>query len=89
MKISVEHSTAYHYDSAVYLEPHTFRLRPRTTSTQRLLAFEIQILPAPVGSTECLDQDGNLSLHAWFEGPTRELNVLSRFSVELLREILP
>lgn len=86
MKISVEHSTIYRYDYAVCLEPHTFRLRPRTNSTQRLLAFEIQIAPEPAGTTDCLDQDGNLALHAWFDGPTRELNVLSRFRVEMLRE---
>ena len=66
MKISVEHSTVYRYDDTVYLEPHTFRLQPRMTSSQRLLAFELQIEPVPVGSTECLDQDGNLGIHAWF-----------------------
>ena len=86
MTISVEHSTVYRYDSAVRLEPHTFRLRPRMTSTQRLLAFELHILPVPARSVECLDQDGNLVLQAWFDTPTQELNVLSRFTVELLRE---
>ena len=86
MRISVDHSTIYHYDDAVYLEPHTFRLRPRMSSSQRLLAFDLQIEPAPAGTTECLDQDGNLSLHAWFDSPTRELNVRTRFDVELLRE---
>lgn len=58
MKLSVEHSTVYRYDYAVILEPHTIRLRPRMTSAQRLLAFEMQILPVPSGTTECLDQDG-------------------------------
>jgi len=64
MTILVHHSTTYHYPNAVQLEPHTFRLRPRMTTTQRLLAFQIQILPAPEGTTECLDQDGNLALRA-------------------------
>jgi transglutaminase-like putative cysteine protease len=86
MTISVEHSTVYRYECAVSLEPHTFRLRPRMTSTQRLLAFELRILPAAKRAVESLDQDGNLALHAWFDGPTRELSVLSRFTVELLRE---
>jgi transglutaminase-like putative cysteine protease len=86
MKISVEHSTIYRYNYAAYLEPHTFRLQPRMTGTQRLLAFDIQIQPSPSGSTEALDQDGNLALHAWFNGPALELNVRTRFTVELLRQ---
>jgi transglutaminase-like putative cysteine protease len=86
MKIAVTHSTVYRYDFPVYLEPHIFRLRPRTNSAQRLLAFDLQIAPMPAGTTECLDQDGTLALNAWFDTPTRELSVLSRFTVEMLRQ---
>jgi transglutaminase-like putative cysteine protease len=86
MKITVTHSTVYRYDFPVVLEPHIFRLRPRTNSAQRLLAFDIQITPIPAGTTECLDQDGTLALNAWFNTPTRELSVLSRFTVEMLRQ---
>jgi transglutaminase-like putative cysteine protease len=85
MKIAVTHRTTYHYDFQVFLEPHIFRLRPRANSAQRLLAFDIEITPIPAGTTECLDQDGNLALNAWFSAPTRELTVESRFSVEMLR----
>jgi transglutaminase-like putative cysteine protease len=85
MKISVNHRTAYRYDFPVYLEPHIFRLRPRANSAQRLLEFDIEITPIPAGTTECLDQDGNLALNAWFNAPTRELAVESRFTVEMLR----
>jgi transglutaminase-like putative cysteine protease len=85
MRISVEHSTVYRYDFPVYLEPHIFRLRPRSNSDQQLLAFDIQIAPKPAGTTECLDQDGNLALNAWFDAPTRELSVMSRFTVAMLR----
>src|SRR5271170_2721066 len=86
MKISVTHSTVYRYDFPVYLEPHIFRLRPRENSAQRLLEFDLQISPAPAGTTECLDQDGTLALNAWFNAPTNELRVESRFTVEMLRE---
>jgi transglutaminase-like putative cysteine protease len=85
MKINVIHSTVYRYDFPVYLEPHIFRLRPRENSAQRLLAFDIQIAPTPAGTTECLDQDGTLALNAWFNAPTSELRVVSRFTVEMLR----
>jgi transglutaminase-like putative cysteine protease len=86
VKISVEHSTVYRYASAVRLEPQTFRLRPRMTNTQRLTAFELRITPTPTGSTECLDQDGNLALNAWFDAYTTEMSVVNRFTVEMLRE---
>ena len=86
MRISVQHSTVYRYDYPVSLEPHIFRLRPRTNSSQRLLTFDLQIAPRPAGTTECLDQDGTLALNAWFNAPTRELSVVSRFTVEMLRE---
>jgi transglutaminase-like putative cysteine protease len=86
MKISVTHSTVYRYDFPVFLEPHIFRLRPRENSAQRLVAFDLQIAPTPAGTTECLDQDGTLALNAWFNAPTTELSVVSRFTVEMLRE---
>jgi transglutaminase-like putative cysteine protease len=85
MKINVTHSTLYRYDFPVYLEPHIFRLRPRENGAQRLLAFDLQIAPTPAGTTECLDQDGTLALNAWFNAPTRELRVVSSFTVEMLR----
>jgi transglutaminase-like putative cysteine protease len=86
MKITVTHSTRYRYDFPVILEPHIFRLRPRMTNAQRLLAFDLQIVPTPAGTTECLDRDGTLALNAWFETPTAELSVVSRFTVEMLRQ---
>lgn len=86
MKITVRHSTRYRYDVPVILEPHIFRLRPRMTNVQRLLAFDLQIMPIPAGTTECLDQDGNLALNAWFNTPTSELTAASLFTVEMLRQ---
>ena len=86
MNISVEHRTTYRYNVPVILEPHIFRLRPRTNSSQRLLTFNLQLNPLPAGTTECLDQDGNLALNAWFNAPTTELSVYSQFTLETLRE---
>ena len=78
------HFTLYRYESPVSLNPHIFRLRPRTNTAQRLVHFEMEITPAPVGSTECLDQDGNLALNAWFDSTTQELSIRTRFEVETL-----
>lgn len=85
MRVFVEHFTNYRYSREVLLDPHTFRLRPRTTTTQRLLDFEIQIFPEPAGMTECLDQDGTLALRAWFTVLTRRLSVRTRFAADLVR----
>jgi transglutaminase-like putative cysteine protease len=70
----------------VHLAPHTFRLRPRTDATQRLGTYDLFITPTPIGRTECLDHDGNVTLHVWFEQTTDELNVESRFCVETFRD---
>ena len=85
MRISVTHSTVYRYASPVYLEPHTIRLRPRDDGAQRLSSFAMEISPLPVGQAECLDQDGNVVVEAWFEGLISELTVRTMFTAETLR----
>jgi transglutaminase-like putative cysteine protease len=86
MRFSVTHTTVYRYDAPVAPEFHTFRLRPRDDAAQRLLRYEIGISPAPAGRCECLDQDGNVVIEAWFETPVEQLEVHSSFEVETLRE---
>jgi transglutaminase-like putative cysteine protease len=86
MRIAVTHSTVYRYANAVFLEPHTFRLRPRLDGSVRLLDYTLDISPAPAGRTEFLDQDGNAAVEAWFSEPLEVLTVRSSFQVETLRE---
>src|SRR5262249_23943829 len=86
MRFSVVHSTSYRYSGPVYLEPPTIRPSPRGYGSQRLLAFPLDITPAPAGRSHSLDQDGNVITHVWFDGLTEELVVSSSFQVETLRE---
>src|ERR1035438_5962569 len=68
-----------------YLEPHIIRLRPREDPSQRLEAWTLDIAPTPLGRSECLDQDGNTVVRAWFDSLTAELSLRSRFTLETLR----
>lgn len=45
----------------------------------------LSIAPAPAGRSECLDQDGNVIVEAWFDGPADSLSIQSAFTVETLR----
>ena len=86
MRIQVHHSTQYLYDSPVFLEPHTFRLRPRDDGAQRLLSYRLDITPVPAGRSDCLDQDGNVAVEAWFDHKLTEWSIESEFAIETLRE---
>ena len=86
MRIAVVHTTRYRYSAPVYLEPHIIRLRPREDASQRLEAWTLDIGPTPSGRTECLDQDGNTVVRAWFDSLTAELSLRSRFTLETLRD---
>lgn len=85
MRISLTHSTVYQYEGPVYLEPQTFRMRPREDGMQRLSRYALEISPAPAGRSECLDQDGNVITEAWFDRPVERLKLDSSFEVETLR----
>ncbi|MCX6629295.1 MAG: transglutaminase family protein [Candidatus Solibacter sp.] len=86
MRIAVVHTTRYRYSSPVYLEPHIIRLRPREDASQRLAQWTLDIAPTPLGRTECLDQDGNTVVRAWFDSVTAELALRSQFTLETLRD---
>lgn len=86
MKITIDHFTTYDYGGPVALEPHTIRLRPRVDGAQRLLAYQLEITPKPLGTAECLDQEGNVVVEAWFGAQlTDSLTVSSRSEVQTLR----
>jgi transglutaminase-like putative cysteine protease len=81
MIFSTIHIIDYKYDKPVSLNPHTIRLKPQTYRTQQLLNFSIEIIPHPIGLTECRDLDGNMEHVAWFNGTTDSLNITVRSKV--------
>lgn len=82
MIFRVEHTTRYTYDKPVFLEPHTFRLRPRSDHRQTLRQFDLRVEPAPMLLSESLDLDGNIVTRAWFSGLTDSFVIASKFEVE-------
>jgi transglutaminase-like putative cysteine protease len=85
MLFKIRHETGYAYSGFVFLEPHIIRLQPRCDSSQRLIRFDLQIEPKPVGLSEYTDQEGNCVANAWFNGLTDSLVVTTTSQVETLR----
>ncbi len=84
MKFQVSHLTKHHYDRAVFLEPHTIRLCPRSDPFQRVHDFKIEVTPQPTKLASVLDPQGNNVYHAWFDDMTPSLTVGVDFGVETL-----
>jgi transglutaminase-like putative cysteine protease len=55
----VRHTTAYSYRKPVDLASHMLHLSPRVLPHQKISDAELQSIPAPVRSTEAVDQFGN------------------------------
>jgi transglutaminase-like putative cysteine protease len=84
MRFDVEHMTTYSYTEPVTLGPQTVRLRPRHDGGFRELGYSLLVDPAPVLRQERLDAEGNLATRMWFEAETRQLRIVSRFTVDTL-----
>lgn len=84
MLFEVTHLTRYTYDRPVVLEPLVVRLRPRSDVFQRLIAFDLAIEPAPEGTSEVMDAQGNATTQAWFLGTASVLTLRSSLTVETL-----
>jgi transglutaminase-like putative cysteine protease len=85
MRFDVEHLTSYSYSEPVILGPQTVRLRPRPDGGFRELGYSLLLDPAPSLRTELLDAAGNLVTRLWFERETRNLGIVSRFTVDTHR----
>lgn len=86
MLFHIDHSTEYRFTRPVFFEPHSFRFQPRSDAAQRVLRYQLEIDPTPVGVTTSLDADGNLVTQAWFEGLHDRMTIHASSEVETLRE---
>jgi len=84
MYFRVSHTMTYRYSRPVFLEPHTLRVRPRPDAFQRLLSHGVTVDPAPAGSAEMLDANGNIVTQLWFNDETDRLAITAKSEVETL-----
>ncbi len=75
MRIEIIHETEYTYASAVFLEPHYFRFKPRHTPYAELSSFSLQISPEPMGISEQIDAENNTVHFSWYEGMHDKLSI--------------
>jgi transglutaminase-like putative cysteine protease len=86
MFFEIHHTTRYTYPAPVALDPHVFRLRPRSDGTQNLLEYQFHLEPNPVGISHLVDVDGHAAVEAWFAGTTDHLTITSRSVVRTFRD---
>jgi transglutaminase-like putative cysteine protease len=86
MLFTIEHTTEYRFNRPVFFEPHQLRLQPRTDGAQRLVRFDLQIEPTPVGLTHAFDTEGNVVALAWFNDLHDRMVLRAISEVETLRE---
>lgn len=84
MNYTIQHTTRYRYSAPVFLEPHILRFRPRTDARQRVLAWRMDIDPAPAARAELIEAEGGLATQAWFSGTLQQLDIRTECEVELI-----
>ena len=86
MIFTIQHTTEYRFTRPVFFEPHQLRFQPRGDAAQRLIRYDLEIDPAPVGITQALDTNGNIVGMAWFDDLHDHMALRATSEVETLRE---
>src|SRR5262245_51392887 len=85
MLFTIDHTTEYRFTRPVFFEPHQLRLQPRSDGGQRVIQFDLQIEPTPIGVSKALDTEGNLVTMAWFNDVHDHMVLRATSEVETLR----
>ncbi|NNV57621.1 transglutaminase family protein [Limnovirga soli] len=85
IRVAIKHKTTYHYDRAVSLSPHIFRLRPAVHSRTPIEAYSLKITPKDHFMNWQQDPFGNYQARVVFPEKTTELcidvEVIARMEV--------
>ncbi len=80
--LSVQHVTTYRYRRPVGFGEHRMMFRPRDSVDQRIIAWSVDISPAPATLRSIPDAFGNIVTLARFDKRSRELRVENRLVVD-------
>ena len=83
MKLKIEHHSLYTYDHTVQLNPHNLFLKPLQRDNLKLLSYDIQVNPTPVGIAERFSLEGNPYFQVWFSGFTQKLEITVKMELEV------
>jgi transglutaminase-like putative cysteine protease len=82
MRARVTHTLTYRYSAPVLLGPHRFCLKPRGHGFQRLLDYQLSIIPEPASLYPLLAASGDEILRARFDSGTEFFQLISTSLVE-------
>lgn len=82
MILEVEHRLSYKYSGFVHLNPHYFYLTPNLSPFQRLISYEMSVLPQADKLIRNLDQEGNIQHVCFVNIDTRMFEITTAFSIE-------
>jgi uncharacterized protein (DUF2126 family)/transglutaminase-like putative cysteine protease len=83
IRVALKHTTAYHYDRPVTLEPHVIRLRPAPHCRTPIVAYSLRVDPPSHFLNWQQDPYSNHLARVVFQKPTDELLVEVELIVEL------
>ena len=83
MKLKIDHHSLYTYDRTVQLNPHTLFLKPLQRDNLKLLSYDIEVTPAPLGMNERFSLEGNPYFQVWFTGFTQKLEIMVHMELEV------
>ncbi|NBO92718.1 MAG: transglutaminase family protein [Planctomycetia bacterium] len=83
IRVALKHTTAYHYDRPVLLQPHIVRLRPAPHCRTPIPSYSLRIEPTPHFLNWQQDASSNYLARLVFPNPTRRFEV----HVELIAEL--
>ena len=89
MQFDVTHRTRYRYPAGMSVSHHVARVTPRSSSSQEVRWYRLEIEPKPTLVRERVDYFGNASTYVAVEGMHRELTLTARSRVAVLPATLP
>lgn len=83
MKFKITHSTAYTFDTAVFLEPHYLRFRPRETPYLKVVNYSLSVNQQEAAHKIVRDEENTIVDFYWFTGTTQHLKIVAQSTIIL------